>query len=359
MGFAVDNLRITVQSVPRVSWGVMALLVLANVVLVALRGGGEDAALRERRAVCADPPRVLGLRNEGAGRVSLRNCRGGAPSAAGAAVDLSRVQLWTCVRGEAEMRWVARGWAHLFPHINFITTDPAMRAHYREETRRIDGRDYRVVVTNSKEAGIHETLLLKLYKYVLWSCQPDAEQRQQNEQDANATVGTPRGVDWVLRFDTDTVMFPARLSQYLATHDAGAATMTGHIFRNQQPKVRDRSFKIRMTWPNGGAGVLYTRGAQARMCAALAAQFPPDEAVRYSWDDVILGRMAGLGGVAFVDDRTHFGWYPPGNKRYLNNRAAMDSLVTTHNIDYVPDIQDLSILFNEVFRINDDWPRLL
>ena len=80
------------------------------------------------------------------------------------------------------------------------------------------GRDYRVVVTNSKEAGIHETLLLKLYKYVLWSCQPDAEQRQQNEQDANATVGTPRGVDWVLRFDTDTVMFPARLSQYLATH---------------------------------------------------------------------------------------------------------------------------------------------
>ena len=348
MRFLVENLRITVQTVPRVSWAVMALLVVANVGLVALRGSGEEAlAAAQRRAVCADPPRVLGVRNAGGARVTLRNCRGGAVSAAGAAVDLSRVQLWTCVRGDAEMAWVARGWAHLFPHVNFITTDPAMRTHYREETRRLGGRDYRVVVTNSKEAGIHETLLLKLYKYVLWSC------------GANATAGAPAAVDWVLRFDTDTVMFPARLAHYLATHDARPATMTGHIFRNRQPKVRDRAFKIRMTWPNGGAGVLYTRAAHERMCAVLATQFTPEDAVPFNWDDVILGRMAGLGNVTFVDDRDHFGWFPPGNKRYLNNRAKMDRLVTTHNIDYVPDIQDLSILYNEVFRINDDWPRLL
>ena len=277
-------------------------------------------------------------------RVSFRNCGPNETNQATADLNPADVQLWTCVRNNTEMTWVVRAWGHYFPHINFVFTDPEQPEAFRSETRTVDGKEYTAVVTNSREGGIHETLVMKLYKYIQYTCQ-DNGRRGYND------------AHWILRFDSDTMLFPARFLKNLQQRDPNKAVMTGYIF-NSYPKVKNKSYRIKMQWPNGGAGVLYSYTAQNQICARAMPIFPPKDAIGFYWDDVIMGRMAFLGNVSFEQGTHVFGWWPPAHC-YNNKKHMKRDLVSVHNIDYVPDLMDISIILNEALHVNDDYATVI
>ena len=277
-------------------------------------------------------------------RVSFRNCGPNEKNQATADLNPADVQLWTCVRNNTEMTWVVRAWGHYFPHINFVFTDPEQPEAFRSETRTVDGKEYTAVVTNSREGGIHETLVMKLYKYIQYTCQ-DNGRRGYND------------AHWILRFDSDTMLFPARFLKNLQQRNPNKAVMTGYIF-NSYPKVKNKSYRIKMQWPNGGAGVLYSYTAQNQICARAMPIFPPKDAIGFYWDDVIMGRMAFLGNVSFEQGTHVFGWWPPAH-RYNNKKHMKRDLVSVHNIDYVPDLMDISIILNEALHVNDDYATVI
>ena len=276
--------------------------------------------------------------------ISFRNCAPNETNRATADLNPADVQLWTCVRNNTEMTWVVRAWGHYFPHINFVFTDPAQTEPFRAETRTVDGKEYTAVITNSREGGIHETLVMKLYKYIQYSCQDGG---RRGYKDAH----------WILRFDSDTMLFPARFLKDLQSRNSSEAVMTGYIF-NSFPKVKNRQYRIKMKWPNGGAGVLYSHTAQDQICSRAMPNFPPKDAIGFYWDDVIMGRMAFLGNVSFEQGTHVFGWWPPAH-RYNNKDYMKRGLVSVHNIDYVPDLMDISIILNEALHVNDDYATVI
>ena len=276
--------------------------------------------------------------------VSFRNCAPNETNEATADLNPADVQLWTCVRNNTEMTWVVRAWGHYFPYINFVFTDPTQPEPFRAETRTVDGKNYTAVITNSREGGIHETLVMKLYKYIQYSCQDGGRRGYNNAH-------------WILRFDSDTMLFPARFLKNLQQRDPNKAVMTGYIF-NSYPKVKNPKYRIKMQWPNGGAGVLYSHTAQDQICSRAMPIFPPKDAIGFYWDDVIMGRMAFLGNVSFEQGTHVFGWWPPAH-RYNNKDHMKRNLVSVHNIDYVPNLMDISIILNEALHVNDDYATVI
>lgn len=245
-------------------------------------------------------------------------------------LSLADVQVFSSVRGDAEIDALVSAWGHFFPRFHFVVSDPNLAVLASAAPR--SGSTHTVVTTRSVNAGIRQSLAVKLWRYLVWACDAAAER--------NAT--TPEATRWMLRVDADTFVLLPRLMRVLAAHDADKPMILAYVW-DGAPIGNGMGHR---RWPSGGAGVAISHAGFARMCPHVYAASEA-RAKEILYDDVMLGVFATDGGVDLRHMQEVFWWKPPTEALGVNEKTV----ATLHDIDSTAVLKQLGAVVYDVFGL--------
>jgi len=248
------------------------------------------------------------------------------------------IQVFSSVRGSTEIDALTASWGKLFSHFHFIVSNKSLQSDAIATPRKFeyDGAcpncSHTVVATRSVDAGIRQTLVVKLWHYLRWACNKAAAAR-------NGSASTPEGTKWLLRVDSDTFVFVPRLLRFLSQFDPDKPQMLAYMWSGVPGGLKGPP----IVWPSGGAGVAISQACFSKMCPRIMSA-TERSVTSLIYDDVMLGVFAARGGAVLEAHEDIFSWHPPSQSLRQASTVAV-----LHDIDSSADLKQIGATIYDVF----------